>query len=294
MDAVTLKLPASGQIRSAPNKRKLTDRKVASLKPKARAYTVWDTAQRGLGLRIQPSGHKSWVVVYRHNRKPRWLTFPLVPVRAAREKAAEVTLAVMRGQDPAPKNHIGAIAPFSLLAQRYVDEHAKLKNKSWQHASKLVQRYLIPSWGAVTHNPDQRERTKVLPLSAKISAPQLANQVRLAASAIFTWCISQDIVQQNPCRGIEGNPAQSRERILSDAEVKMFWQAFAQAGNAGRALRILLLTGVRPGEVAHMQHHHIKDFWWDRTVCLFGKADPPLARYDDSGSISIGCGWCQR
>src|ERR1700722_7966331 len=106
MDAVTFRVARQ---RAAPTKRKLTDRKVASLKANGSTTIIWDTVQRGLGLRIQPTGHKSWVVVYRHNRKPRWLTFPLVPVWAAREKAAEVTLAVMRGQDPAPKEKQGAL-----------------------------------------------------------------------------------------------------------------------------------------------------------------------------------------
>ena len=259
MDAVNF------QQRAAPNKRKLTDRRVQNLKPNGCTTIVWDSVQRGLGLRIQPTGHKSWVVVYRHNRKPRWLTFALVPVRAARGKAAEVMLAVLRGQDPAPERNFAAPQNFSTLAQRYVEEHAKLKNKSWKHAAKLVQRYLIPSWAKV--DATAITRADVRAAISKISAPMLANQVRLAASAIFTWAVSQDIVPHNPCRGIEGNPAQSRERILSDAEVKMFWPLLE--GNAGRALKILLLTGARPGEVARMRYEHIKDGWWE----LPGKAD---------------------
>jgi Arm DNA-binding domain len=103
MDAVNFEIGGKPSIRSAPTKRKLTDLRVMQAKARYSAYLIWDSVQRGLGLRIQPTGHKSWVVVYRHNRKPRWLTFPLVPVWAAREKAAEVMLAVMRGQ-PRPRN----------------------------------------------------------------------------------------------------------------------------------------------------------------------------------------------
>jgi integrase len=296
MDAVTLKLPASGQIRSAPNKRKLTDLKVASLKPKGRAYTVWDAAQRGLGLRIQVSGYKSWIVVYRDRGKQHWLTFPLVPVQAAREKAMEVTLALLRGQDPAPERNVSHVIHFSTLAQRYVEQHSSKKNKSWKHADKLVRRYLLPSWEKV--DAAAITRADVRTVISKISAPALANQVRLAASAIFTWAVSQDLVQHNPCTGIEGTARASRERILSDAEVRLFIAAFRQAetkervpgpskvvlqpsaspngacdqmkrtgrgvsSNAGRACMILLLTGQRPGEVARMRHEHIKDGWWE-------------------------------
>jgi len=146
MDAVTFRVARQ---RAAPTKRKLTDRKVASLKANGSTTIIWDTAQRGLGLRIQPSGHKSWVVVYRHHRKPRWLTLPLVPVQAAREKATEVMLAVLRGQDPAPERKDGPPIFFGTLAQRYVEQHSSKKNKSWKHASRLVQRYLLPSWANV-------------------------------------------------------------------------------------------------------------------------------------------------
>ena len=160
------------------------------------------------------------------------------------------------------------MAPFSALAHRYVEEHAKIKNKSWRHADKLVQRYLLPSWAEV--DVSAITRTDVRRVIGKISAPQLANQVRIAASAIFTWAVANDIVTSNPCRGIAGHATTSRERILSDTEVKLFMQAFRQAGNPGRALQFLLLTGQRPGEVARLQHRHIKDgSWW----CMPGKAD---------------------
>jgi integrase len=50
--------------------------------------------------------------------------------------------------------------------------------------------------------------------------------------------------------------------VLSDAEVKLFWQAFGQAGVAGAALQVLLLTGQRPGEIACARREHIVDGWW--------------------------------
>jgi integrase len=54
----------------------------------------------------------------------------------------------------------------------------------------------------------------------------------------------------------------SRERVLSDTEVPMFWRAFCDAGLSGVALQVLLLTGQRPGEVANMRWEHLADGWW--------------------------------
>jgi integrase len=97
---------------------------------------------------------------------------------------------------------------------------------------------------------------------SKINGPILANQVLASASAIFTWATKQELLANNPCRGVERNARVSRERVLSDTEVPLFWQAFSEAGVPGMALQVLLLTGQRPGEVTHMRHDQITDGWW--------------------------------
>jgi len=103
-----------------------------------------------------------------------------------------------------------------------------------------------------------------------------ANQVLASASPIFTWAIREGIggVKENPCRLVQRNPAYKRARVLSDSELATFWTAFADASSpqASTALKIILLTGQRPGEVAHMRREHIEDGWWT----LPGKPDPAL------------------
>ena len=100
-------------------------------------------------------------------------------------------------------------------------------------------------------------------LIARIEAPVLANQVLAAASAIFSWAARQEVVAVNPCRGVERNEIKSRERILSDSEIPQFWSVFDTAGLVrGSALKMILLTGQRPGEVCHMRREHVADGWW--------------------------------
>ena len=70
-------------------------------------------------------------------------------------------------------------------------------------------------------------------------------------------------IEVNPCHGVERNPTKSRERVLSESEVPMFWNAFDSAGPMrSAALKCILLLGQRPGEVAHMRSEHIADGWW--------------------------------
>jgi integrase len=180
----------------------------------------------------------------------------------ARTKAAELMLAVTRdGADPAAERRTGRQSTsFSALASRYVEEYAKRKNKSWRQADTLVRRYVLPVWGEL--DATTITRTDVRAMLGKINSPVLANQVLASASAVFAWATRQELLTLNPCRGVERNETVSRDRVLSDSEMPSFWRAFGEADLPGTALKVLLLTGQRPGEVAHMRWEHIADGWW--------------------------------
>ena len=94
-------------------------------------------------------------------------------------------------------------------------------------------------------------------------SPVLANQVLASASAIFSWAIREELLKDNPARLVDRHKTASRERVLSDSEIPKFWSAFDDAGLLqGTALKLILLTGQRPGEVSFMRREHIKDGWW--------------------------------
>jgi integrase len=225
---------------------------------------VWDTLQRGLALQIQPSGYRSYKLIYRHHKRPRWFTIgaaDAIGLADARKLAAELMLRVIKGEDiAAEKRAARGSGTFAEIAVRYREEFAKRKNKSWEQADALVRRHLLPAWGNLSANTITRADVRAL--MGKINAPIAANQALAAASAIFTWANRQELLTVNPCRGVERNTTVSRERVLSDTEVPAFWQAFENAGLPGIALQVLLLTGQRPGEVTLMRCEHIKDGWW--------------------------------
>jgi integrase len=239
---------------------------VSRLAPKAKAYLVWDANMRGMAVRIQPTGHRSYVLVYRYRNKPRWYHIGAtdqIGLAEARKLAAELMLRVLKGEDPqTDKQAKRGNGTFAELATRYLEEHAKRKNKSWQQADKLVRRNLLPTWGRLDANSISRSDVRAI-MGKMSDAPVTANQTLAAASAIFAWAIRQELLADNPCRGIERNATVSRERVLSDGEVPRFWQAFSEAGVAGAALKVLLLLGQRPGEVTRMRFDQIDDNgWW--------------------------------
>jgi integrase len=244
---------------------RLTELGVKKLKPGPVAFLTWDTHQRGLALRMQPTGKRSWVAIYSRGGRPRWLHLgdaTTIGLADARKMAGEAMLAAAKGQDPAAerKAERGA-GTFAELVERYVNEYARKRNKSWAQSDYLVRRYLLPRWGKLKAASISRADVKAM--VAKIEAPVLANQVLAAASAVFSWAAKQEIVAANPCRGVDRHETRSRERVLGDSELPKFWSAFDDAGLvASSALKVILLTGQRPGEVCHMRREHIVDGWW--------------------------------
>jgi integrase len=240
------------------NRRKLTDLFVSSRKAQERPELIWDLKQPGLALSVRPSSKKAWKVIYRFHGRPRWLH--LGDARAigpadARRLAARVMLDVAEGKDPgAERRAERLIGTFAELASQYVELHAKKHNKSWRQAGALVHRHLLPHWGKL--KASAITRADVRAVMVRIDAPIVANQTLAAASAIFSWAIKQEILILNPCKLVDRNPTIARERVLSDAEIKLLWEKLPPQ------LRLILLTGQRPGEVAAMQREHIVDGWW--------------------------------
>jgi len=256
----------SPRLKNAANKRRLTELSVRKLKPKAEAYLVWDTHQHGLAIRVQPTGAKAYKTIYSYHGRPRWLHLGdagAIGLADARTLAAEAMLAVAKGSDPAAdKRAERGAGTFGDLAAKYVELYAKKNNKSWKQADWLIQRYLIPRWGKLQAASITRADARTM--MGRIEAPILANQVLAAASAVFSWAVKQELIGANPCRGVDRNATRDRERILSDGEVPKFWQAFDDAGLvASSALKAILLSGQRPGEITKMRHEHIKDGWWE-------------------------------
>src|SRR6516165_9615623 len=246
---------------------RLTELGARNARPAKTAYLIWDTHQRGLALRVQPTGSKSFVAVYSRHGRPRWLHLgkaDAIALSDARTMTAEVMLAVAKGGDPAAerKAERGA-GTFAELAAKYVEQYAKRHNKSWRASETLIQRYVLPRYGRLAASAITRGDIKQM-MSRMAASPIVANSVKAAISAIFNWGIGEEIVTANPCKLVPNYPTKSRERVLSDSELPKFWKAFGELDQTrGAALKAILLLGQRPGEVAHMRYEHIKDNWWE-------------------------------
>jgi integrase len=272
-----------------PIKKKFTDAFVSGLKPDSRLLIAYDLHQRGLAVTVQPkSGRKAWKVIYFVNGSPRWCHIgdaAAIRLADARKLAAGIMLRAAIGEDPvAQRKAERSRGTFEELATRYVEQHAKRKNKSWKQADNLVRRYLLPKWAKLHATAVTRADAKAM--MASIEAPVLANQVLAAASAIFAWGMREEIVAANPCQLVAKNETRSRERVLSDSEIPIFWEAFDTAGLiTATALKLVLLTGQTPGEVRHLRREHIKDNWWTLPGVPIPELDWPGTKNGESHRV---------
>jgi integrase len=258
----------------------LTDRGIKALKAKPSSYVAWDAALASFGLRVFPSGAKSFVVVRRPagSPKPDWTTlgrYPEVGLAEARIRAQSVLGVLAEGKtlaqadaDQQAAEEAASRTTFSAVASQYVREKLP-QRRSARFAEAVVRRHLLPALG---HKPlGQIRRADIIALVQEIVARGIAEPGRrlprsggrgaarralAELSALYRWALVRGIdgLEANPCTGIEVHllgPATPRDRVLTAPELRAVWQAAdAMAYPVGTAIKLMLLTGQRRDEIA--------------------------------------------
>ena len=247
----------------------LTAKKIESIKPADVRQEIADRGCRGLYLVVQPSGRKSWAVRYRFQGKPRKLTLDGVVSLAEARKAATGALAELeRGHDPAANkfdaeatSRKAALArerdTIESVAAEFLLKHARKKTResTWRETERIFAKELLPVWrGRTVHDVTRRDVIDLLERIAE-DRPIMANRVLAAVRKFFNWTVARDILKFSPCVGVEP-PAEprSRDRWLTDDEIKTLWQACeGEHLPFSPFVKLLLLTGQRRNEVAGMR-----------------------------------------
>jgi integrase len=246
-----------------------TDSNISTLEVREKKYDVRDTKLPGWVVRVEVSGRKTFYFVYNFGGRARWYRIGPTAMGAATAKViAKELIGVTSGRDRDPHAERATSrasatgVTFQQLQQRHVEEFAKKHNKRWDQADYLIRKYVLPKW--VNIRATEITRAHVKQLFGSIAAPQVANQVKYAVSAVFKFGVDEEVVNQNPCKGVRDNPTQSRDRVLFKTEMGVFWKACESVNPVkAAALKTILLTGQRPGEVSHMRREHIRDGWWE-------------------------------
>jgi integrase len=87
-------------------------------------------------------------------------------------------------------------------------------------------------------------------------------------SAVFSWALDEAIVEHNPVVALRKRVKEvARDRVLTDSEVKAWWNALddSTTPRVAAVLRLLLLTGVRLSEACGMHREELQDDIWEIT-----------------------------
>lgn len=235
--------------------------------PPGKRVEHFDALLPGFGLRVTDSGKKSWVLMTRFEGKQARLTvgsYPALDLQNARKTAREWLQQLARGQDPRAEKRAAKQAAFAAPAPE-VDtlrkavaaferlHISKLRPRSQFEARRPLDR-LVERWGdRALSDIRKHEIREHLADMVEAGHPVAANRALAAVRSFFNWCVNNDRLESSPAQGIKppGGDETSRDRVLSDAEIKVLWEAFGQAAYPfGMLCRLLLVTGQRREECA--------------------------------------------
>lgn len=268
---------------------KLTKREIDKIKPQGRDMEFWDAEDQGFYLKVTPAGKKVFYFFYRNKygqkRKLRLGDYgPLTPTDA-RKKFIEAMADVQGGNDPAAeKKQAKQASTFDELANKYLEEYARVhkKPRSVKDDEYNLERFLRKTFGK--HPVAAITRADVLRFHHSLrETPVPANRCLALLSRMFNlaeaWGIRPD--GSNPCQHVKKYPETKRERYLDGSELTRIAQAIDELERkwntdkprerdpekkekddrispaAAAALRLLILTGCRCGEILSLQWAYV-------------------------------------
>jgi integrase len=254
---------------------RLTVKAVEAMRPATDRREIPDDYMAGLYLVIQPSGARSWAVRYRHqgvSRKHTLGSYPAIDLKAARGLAGKALRAVAEGRDPGREKILARSAKADSvehIVEEFLERHVRrsTRPRTAQEYERLLRQHVLPHWrGRMVHEITRRDVLNALDRVVDRGAPIVANRVLAVVRKFFNWCVARDIIVTSPCVGVKAPTVErSRDRVLSDEELRLVWKAADKAGYPfGPLVQMLALTGQRRDEVAKIKWEELdfeQRFW---------------------------------
>ena len=252
----------------------LTDLQIKKLKPKEQRYEVTD--RKGLSIRVKPTGDKAWFFRYMFDGAPRMMTlgeYPGIPLEEARKRHNQAIMDVQQGIDPGKKAIEAkakrkAAPTFQDLLDEFWEEELG-KTPSGKERKRLVDKDAIPSWKSRKVSSITRRDAVLLLDKIRKRAPVGANRLQGVLIRMFNFASERGIIDFSPLAGMRRGKENSRSRVLTDAEIKSLWNCLDLERTdidifrlVKLALKAILLTGQRPGEVTGMTWAELEGNVW--------------------------------
>ncbi|MDM9556783.1 tyrosine-type recombinase/integrase [Pseudomonas asiatica] len=243
----------------------LTDTAIRTAKPRDKLYRIADA--QGLCLEVTTAGGKLWRLRYRFEGKAKMLglgTYPAVTLAHARERRDAARKLLSQGIDPSAykQQEKAAAATQALTLESLAREWYDYNQPRWAPAtaSKALQYLESDIFPVIGKRPAAEvQRPELVDLVRKIEqreAFNVARKVRQWLSQIFRFGLAKGVVPGNPATDLDvvaaHAPRTRHHPHVSEAELPELLEKLetAQCDITSKiAIRLLLLTAVRPGEL---------------------------------------------
>ena len=256
-------------------KKPLTGRAIAAARPGRTQYTLWDGALAHFGVRVQPSGVRSFVIQTPVRGRMRKLTlgrFPETGLADARKEGAAVLARVWAGDSVAP-----ADKPKPPLFHDFAARYRERLKSRWKPSSLkthdiYMRGRLMPAFGRLRLDCIDHARVAAWFDAASVDRPGAANRAFEILRAMLRTARQWGELPgdaPDPCANIVMNPKRPVARYLSGEELERLGTALdgcrAEHPWPEAALRLLTLTGARLSEVVNLRWDEIGELSEDGT-----------------------------
>ena len=243
----------------AAKRQRLTDANIARMAPAAREYTVWDTRHSGLGVRVRPSGHRSFVYCRKGERDRRRIALgpaALTSVEDARRRCVAIDAGAR--SDLEERGAALTFGEFVAGPGRVCLDRCK---PSTQKAERwALKARLLPAFGSRPLDRITRAHVTRWFDEYSLTAPGGANHAMDLLRRILNHAVACGHLQTNPTRGVKPNPRRKLTRFLSQEEVRHLHRVLDHCAATQPSLtpqadivRLLLLTGCRKSEIVTLR-----------------------------------------
>lgn len=258
---------------------RITKAGVDSALAQAKTAIHWDDRLKGFGLRVEPSGKKSYVLQYRMGGRAsgtRRLTIgrhgsPWTP-NTARDEAERLLRMIATGTDPIEatrdRQRLEQDLAFAPYAEKFLEEYGRRnwRPRTWSSAESNLRRYVIPILGRKPLPAISRSDLLAVFDGLPAASPALPRNLFAQVRKLFAWACEREDIERSPFEGFRSpSSVPSRERVLNDRELVAILRATREVGEPfGALIRLLLVTGQRRDEVASMRWEEL-----DRPTALW-------------------------
>ncbi len=186
---------------------------------------------------------------------------PETSVVEARREADRLRVELRTPAPDAPRSRVSLT--FGQLVDEYMTKYAKVRKSSWYNDERYLARPKA-MWGdAPAKDVSLDDVIDYLETLAR-TAPVSANRTKSVLRKLFNWSVARKYLAASPITDYKERPGGSerpKDRVLADDEIKVFWRATGRddigvGPQVRAALRLILATGCRPGEIAAAEVQH--------------------------------------